>query len=175
MITDDLEPRKARGSRRAASSGLAVAGRLKAVQPQLRRTLQPGEIAVLQPTVGARALERPAGFLVGGADRRGHPGATDAPAGGVITLELGLECRGRARGLDSEGRWRSLRASATQSDMGQGFGWLRPPVLNRLTRLAAVMNAATGALSAIGLEARGTTAVPVTKTLRIDMPAPLKK
>jgi hypothetical protein len=59
--------------------------------------------------------------------------------------------------------------------MGQGFGWLRPPVLNRLTRLAAVMNAATGALSVIGLEGKGTTAVPVTQTLRIDMPVPAKR
>ena len=82
--------------------------------------------------------------------------------------------RGRARGIDSEGRWRALRASAAQSDMSQGFGWLRPPVLNRLTRLAAVMNAATGALSVVGLEAKGTTAIPVTQTLRIDMPVPVK-
>jgi hypothetical protein len=59
--------------------------------------------------------------------------------------------------------------------MGQGFGWLRPPALNRLTRLAAVMNAANGALSVIGLEGKGTTAVPVTKTLRIDMPVPPKR
>jgi hypothetical protein len=83
--------------------------------------------------------------------------------------------RGRARGIDSEGRWRALRASAQQSDRSQGFGWLRPPVLNRLTRIAAVMNAATGALSVVGLEAKGTTAVPVTQTLRIDMPVPIKR
>lgn len=88
--------------------------------------------------------------------------------------------RGRSRGIDSEGRWHALRASAEQADPGQtgggqGFGWLRPPVLNRLTRLAAVMNAATGALSVIGLEAKGTTAVPVTKALRVDMPVPAKR
>ncbi|HEY3149092.1 MAG TPA: carcinine hydrolase/isopenicillin-N N-acyltransferase family protein [Dongiaceae bacterium] len=83
--------------------------------------------------------------------------------------------RGRARGIDSEGRWRALRASAAQSDMSQGFGWLRPPVLNRLTRLAAVMNAATGALSVVGLEGKGTTAMPVTQTLRVDMPVPVKR
>jgi hypothetical protein len=88
--------------------------------------------------------------------------------------------RGRSRGIDSEGRWHALRASAAQTDIrqaggGQGFGWLRPPVLNRLTRLAAVMNAATGALSVIGLEAKGTIAMPVTKTLRVDLPAPLKR
>ncbi len=83
--------------------------------------------------------------------------------------------RGRSRGIDSEGRWHALRAATQHSDFGQGFGWLRPPVLNRLTRLAAVMNAATGALSVVGLEAKGTTAVPVTKTLRLDMPAPAKK
>ncbi len=83
--------------------------------------------------------------------------------------------RGRARGIDSPGRWQSLRASAEQSDLGQGFGWLRPPVLNRLTRVAAVMNAATGALSVIGLERKGTTAMPVTKTLRVDMPVPPRR
>jgi hypothetical protein len=37
------------------------------------------------------------------------------------------------------------------------------------------MNAATGALSVIGLEAKGTIAMPVTKTLRVDLPAPLKR
>jgi hypothetical protein len=83
--------------------------------------------------------------------------------------------RGRARGIDSEGRWRALRGWIKQTDMGQGFGWLRPPVLNRLTRLAATMNAANGALSVIGLGGKGTTAVPVTKPLRIDMPVPLKR
>jgi hypothetical protein len=83
--------------------------------------------------------------------------------------------RGRSRGIDSEGRWRALRAAAGQTDIGQGFGWLRPPVLNRLTCLAAVMNAATGALSVIGLEGKGTTAMPVTKTLRVDMPVPPKR
>ena len=83
--------------------------------------------------------------------------------------------RGRSRGVDSEGRWHALRAATQHSDFGQGFGWLRPPVLNRLTRLAAVMNAATGALSVVGLEAKGTTAVPVTKTLRLNMPLPAMK
>ena len=37
------------------------------------------------------------------------------------------------------------------------------------------MNAATGALSVVGLEAKGTTAMPVTKTLRLDMPLPVKR
>lgn len=79
--------------------------------------------------------------------------------------------RGRSRGIDSEGRWRALRAATPQTGhagRGQGFGWLRPPVLNRLTRVAAVMNAATGALSVIGLEAKGTIAMPVTKPLHLD-------
>jgi hypothetical protein len=83
--------------------------------------------------------------------------------------------RGRSRGIDSEGRWHALRASTGQADPGQGFGWLRPPVLNRLTCLAAVMNAATGALSVIGLEAKGTIAMPVTKTLRLDTLVPVKR
>ena len=83
--------------------------------------------------------------------------------------------RGRSRGLDSEGRWRALRAAAKQPEIAEGFGWLRPPVLNRLTRLAAVMNAATGALSVIGLEAKGTIAMPVTKPLTVEMPLPPKR
>ncbi|HKP24892.1 MAG TPA: carcinine hydrolase/isopenicillin-N N-acyltransferase family protein [Dongiaceae bacterium] len=83
--------------------------------------------------------------------------------------------RGRSRGIDSEKRWHALRATTQHSDLGQGFGWLRPPVLNRLTRLAAVMNAATGALSVVGLEAKGTTAVPVTKTLHLGVPLSVKK
>lgn len=83
--------------------------------------------------------------------------------------------RGRARGIDSEGRWHSMRASIEQTDMGQGFGWLRPPVLNRLTRLAAVMNAATGALSVVGLERKGTIAMPVTRPLNIQLPAPTRR
>jgi hypothetical protein len=83
--------------------------------------------------------------------------------------------RGRSRGIDSEGRWHALRATTQRHDLGQGFGWLRPPVLNRLTRLAAVMNAATGALSVIGLEATGTIAMPVTKPLHLGMPLPAKR
>ena len=87
--------------------------------------------------------------------------------------------RGRSRGIDSEGRWHALRASTQQNEAGagggQGFGWLRPPVLNRLTRLAAVMNAATGALSVIGLEAKGTIAMPVTKPLHLDIPLRVKR
>ena len=83
--------------------------------------------------------------------------------------------RARSRGIESEKRWRALRAATQQHGLGQGFGWLRPPVLNRLTRLAAVMNAATGALSVIGLEAKGTIAMPVTKTLHLDTAVPVKR
>ncbi len=83
--------------------------------------------------------------------------------------------RGRARGVDSQGRWQSLRASAQQSDLSHGFSWLRPPVLNHRTRVATVMNAASGALSVIGLERKGPIAMPVTKALRVDMPVPLRR
>jgi hypothetical protein len=37
------------------------------------------------------------------------------------------------------------------------------------------MNAATGALSVVGLEAKGTIAMPVTKTLQVSMPVPAKR
>lgn len=83
--------------------------------------------------------------------------------------------RGRPRGVDSHGRWHSLRAAVGQNNLGQGFSWLRPPVLNHLTRVAAVMNAASGALSVIGLERKGTIAMPVTKAFRVDMPVPTRR
>jgi hypothetical protein len=89
---------------------------------------------------------------------------------------LNPEWRGRPRGIDSAGRWRGLRRLVEQSgaELGQGFGWLRPPVLNRLTRLAAVMNAATGTLRVVGLERQGSIALPATRDLFLET-APAKR
>ena len=83
---------------------------------------------------------------------------------------------GRARGIASEERWGTLRQIADQSSahLGQDFSWLRPPVLNKYTRLAAMMNAATGTLQVVGLERFGSIALPATQTLNIEL-APLKK
>lgn len=90
---------------------------------------------------------------------------------------LNTEWRGRSRGIDSLGRRRGLRRQIDQSgvELGQGFGWLRPPVLNRLTRLAAVMNAATGTLQVVGLERQGSIALPATRVLRLETPPPKRR
>ncbi len=85
---------------------------------------------------------------------------------------LNPEWRGRPRGIDSTGRGRGLTRQIAQMgiELGAGFGWLRPPVLNRLTRLAAVMNPATGSLQVVGLERAGDIALPATRTLSLETP-----
>jgi hypothetical protein len=85
---------------------------------------------------------------------------------------LNTEWHGRPRGIDSAGRWRGLRRQmeADGPALGQGFAWLRPPVLNRLTRLAAAMNPATGSLQVVGLERVGDIALPATRTLHLETP-----
>jgi len=67
--------------------------------------------------------------------------------------------RGRGRGIDSAGRARQLAAFVDPVDVT--LGWLQPPVLNPLTRLAMVASAARGRLIARGFEANG----PATTTL----------
>lgn len=81
---------------------------------------------------------------------------------------------GRARGIDSPGRWRALRAIADQAgaSLGQDFSWLRPPILNRFSRLAAMMNAATGSLQVVGLERFGSIALPATQALKTEIKPP---
>ncbi len=85
---------------------------------------------------------------------------------------LNTEWTGRPRGIDSAGRWRSLKRQVEQSgaELGQGFAWLRPPVLNRLTRLAASLNPATGTLQVVGLERQGSIALPATRPLTMSSP-----
>ena len=71
---------------------------------------------------------------------------------------------GRARGHDSPGRSATLREQAPFAcDMA--FPWLVPPVLNPLTRLAMVADAATGRLVAQGYEA----GQPATQALALNL------
>lgn len=67
---------------------------------------------------------------------------------------------GRSRGKDNVERLVSIR-TLTCTTNGD-FAWLRPPVLNRRTRLAMVADASTGAVVAQGFEAEG----PATAVLR---------
>ncbi|MFZ1416130.1 MAG: hypothetical protein WAS73_16360 [Defluviicoccus sp.] len=71
---------------------------------------------------------------------------------------------GRARGHDNAERVASLRSVADALD--GAFEWLRPPVLNRRTRLAFVADASSGSAIAQGLEMDG----PATAVLRWGPP-----
>jgi hypothetical protein len=57
---------------------------------------------------------------------------------------------GRARGRDNEGRRELL--SQVQRSRVEGFAWVRPPLLNRFTRIAVEANAAHGTLKVLGIE-----------------------
>lgn len=69
---------------------------------------------------------------------------------------------GRPRGVDSEGRLRQMEACRDDA-RGDDFSWVRPPILNATTRIAAAVNAASGRLLAQGFESDG----PATAVLRL--------
>jgi hypothetical protein len=70
---------------------------------------------------------------------------------------------GRPRGHDSAGR--ACQMHAVPAAFDAEFAWLRPPVLNGFTRLAAVADAAQGRLMAQGWEADGPATRPLDLTL----------
>ena len=80
--------------------------------------------------------------------------------------------RGRPRGVDSPGRQRLalalLRQGLPARAAPEDFSWLRPPLLNRLTRLASVMDARSGGFALLGFERAGKSAVPATRLLRLN-------
>ena len=67
------------------------------------------------------------------------------------------------RGIASAQRLQDMRALLAAAPGGRAFDWVRPPVLNRFTRLAVEANAATGRLAVQGYERDG----PVTKILEL--------
>ena len=71
---------------------------------------------------------------------------------------------GYPRGLESEAR--SARLAETVPQAGGGLGWLAPPVLNELTRLAMRAEPASGRLWVQGFEAYG----PATAVLELSEP-----
>jgi hypothetical protein len=73
---------------------------------------------------------------------------------------------GYPRGLESEARSRRLAETLPQA--GGGLGWLAPPVLNELTRLALRAEPASGRLWVQGYEAYG----PATAVLELSEPPP---
>ena len=68
---------------------------------------------------------------------------------------------GRARGEDNKGRCQMMAGQVRGFD--NGFTWLRPPILNDLTRLAIVADAASGRMIAQGFEVDG----PATQVLSL--------
>ena len=65
---------------------------------------------------------------------------------------------------------RETLAGFDGSFAGAGFDWLRPPVLNPYTRLAAAMSPARGILRATGYDVAGAELpVPVTQTCEIEV------
>jgi hypothetical protein len=78
-----------------------------------------------------------------------------------------LDHGAHARGIDSEGRLDAMQ-KAGGIEMDAAFPWLKPPVLNALTRLAMVADAAEGRLVAQGFE----DCVPATRPLELSMNSP---
>jgi hypothetical protein len=60
------------------------------------------------------------------------------------------ELSGRARGRDNAER--RARMEAIQAGPAGGFAWVKPPILNRFTRVAVEANAARGTLRVLGYE-----------------------
>jgi hypothetical protein len=76
---------------------------------------------------------------------------------------LNSRFKGRPRARNSMRRLLAMRA-ALPSHGSDRFGWLQPPVLNRLTRMAAELNAGTGHLAVQGWHGDA----PQTRILALD-------
>ena len=83
----------------------------------------------------------------------------EAPAS-VANHWMAVRQPGRARGIDSEGRYRLMEALRDQTP--DDFTWVQPPILNETTRLAVIANAAAGRLKVQGWEADGPATRPFT-------------
>lgn len=71
----------------------------------------------------------------------------------------------RARGVESPRREADMAALARDGTSApHGFEWLTPPIRNRLTRVATVLDQANGRLSVLGLEREA----PATRPLHLD-------
>ena len=76
---------------------------------------------------------------------------------------------GMARGVESVERQEQMESqmesqmASSHDDAGDGFAWVRPPILNACTRLAVVANAARATLDVLGFEA----GAPATAVFRL--------
>jgi hypothetical protein len=104
---------------------------------------RPGEVAVIERTERA-AFEHP-----------------EAVACAAANHWVATALRGRVRSGFSEDRRTALLAELNGGS--RDFGWLAPPVLNELTRIAAELEPATGRMMLQGFEFDG----PATRILRL--------
>lgn len=82
-------------------------------------------------------------------ERREHEAIVHEAPACVTNHWLTDRFKGRPRARNSERRLAAMRTSLPSLG-GETFNWLQPPVLNRLTRLAAELNAGTGTLAVQG-------------------------
>lgn len=77
--------------------------------------------------------------------------------------------KGWLRGVDSGGRFRDACVVAGNLiALPDGFDWLQYPILNKYSRLAAMMDCVAGTFVVQGLEQQGQSAVPATQVLRLE-------
>ncbi|WP_374377342.1 hypothetical protein [Dongia sp.] len=77
--------------------------------------------------------------------------------------------KGWLRGVDSAGRFRDASACAgSLTTLPADFSWLKYPILNKFSRLAAMMDSAAGTFVLMGLEQAGKSASPATQVLRLE-------
>mgnify|MGYP000175624184 CR=1 FL=1 len=78
--------------------------------------------------------------------------------------------KGWLRGVDSAGRFRDacVWVGGLRDALPTDFSWLQYPILNKFSRLAAMMDSTAGTFILVGLEQAGKSAVPATQVLRLD-------
>ena len=77
--------------------------------------------------------------------------------------------KGWLRGVDSAGRFRdACRHANGMSELPADFSWLHYPILNKFSRLAAMLDCYAGIFTVVGLEQDGRIARPATEILRLE-------
>jgi hypothetical protein len=107
--------------------------------------LQPGEAAVIE-----RA--------------RDHTALRHGPALSAANHWQSVDLPGAPRWIDSTARAERMAALVVQGRVPEGFGWLVPPLLNRGTRLAAVLAPAEGRVELVAHEGERRVSEPLILT-----------
>jgi len=90
--------------------------------------------------------------------------------GAIPNHWLNPHWRGHPRGIDSPGRLAQCHVLVPDlRSLGTDFGWLKYPMLNKLSRLAVIADLKTGDLAVLGLEQDGRSAKPATECFKINV------